>query len=193
MCDLEDTRSGAAGASNYAVECRSWLGVPVAGSMASRLAEPSTFEDTRPMNSDHFRKLENMYLGAPINRLYAPTITVGEGTAEIAITVSASFFHSAGAVHGSVYFKLLDDACFFAASSEVEDVFVLTTSFTTYMTRPVTSGQLVCRGRVVHSGKSPLLAEAQVVGTDGKEVGRGNGAFMRSRIPLGPEIGYAER
>jgi acyl-coenzyme A thioesterase PaaI-like protein len=34
--------------------------------------------------------------------------------------------HSIHAVHGSVYFKALDDAAFFAVNSLVEDVFVLT-------------------------------------------------------------------
>ncbi|MGO8995990.1 MAG: PaaI family thioesterase [Polyangiaceae bacterium] len=142
------------------------------------------------MNPTHFRKLERMYLAAPINRLYQPTIQVAEGTAEIAMPVASTFFHTAGALHGSVYFKMLDDASFFAVSSLVDDVFVLTTSFTTYMTRPVTSGTLTARGRVVHAGKGLLLAEAVLVGSDDVEVGRGNGAFMRSRIALTAEIGY---
>jgi acyl-coenzyme A thioesterase PaaI-like protein len=72
------------------------------------------------MNAAHFRKLENMYLGAPISRLYQPTIRISEGLAEIAIPVAPAFFHAAGALHGSVYFKVLDDACFFAVASLVE-------------------------------------------------------------------------
>jgi uncharacterized protein (TIGR00369 family) len=144
------------------------------------------------MNPAHFRKLERMYLGAPISHLYRPGIHVGEGTAEITIPVDPRFFHSAHALHGSVYFKALDDACFFAASSLVEDVFVLTTSFTTYMTRPVTAGTLTARGRVVHAGKGLLLAEAVLVDGEGKDAGRGNGAFMKSRIALSPEIGYVD-
>lgn len=143
------------------------------------------------MNTHH-RKLEKMYLGAPINRLYVPTIHIEEGTAEITIPVDPKFFHAAHALHGSVYFKMLDDACFFAVSSLVEDVFVLTTSFTNYLIRPVTSGTLTSRGRVVHAGKGLMLAEAVLVGNDGKEVGRGNGSFMKSRIPLSAEIGYAD-
>src|SRR5579863_8614293 len=145
------------------------------------------------MDPTHFRKLEQMYLGAPINRLYLPTLRIGEGEAEISIPVAPTFFHAAGALHGSVYFKLLDDACFFAVSSLVEDVFVLTTSFTTYLTRPVTEGRLTARGRVVHAGKGLLLAEAVVTGADGKDVGRGNGAFAKSRIPLTAEIGYGDK
>ena len=33
------------------------------------------------------------------------------------MTVRPDFFHAAGAVHGSVYFKLLDDAAYFDALS----------------------------------------------------------------------------
>ena len=132
-----------------------------------------------------------MYLRAPINRLvFEPTITVADGEATIAIDVHEKYFHAANAVHGSVYFKMLDDACFFAVASVVEDVFVLTTSFTTYFTRPIASGRMTSRGKVVYGGKNVLLAEAEVFGADGKSIGRGNGAFMKSTIALGPPLGY---
>jgi uncharacterized protein (TIGR00369 family) len=139
----------------------------------------------------HHRKLEIMYRQAPINRLYEPTIRVAEGAATIEIAVKEDYFHAAGAVHGSVLFKMLDDACFFAVASLVEDVFVLTVSFTTYLTRPVTGGRLTSQGRVVHAGKNLFLAEAVLAATGGKDVARGNGSFMRSAIPLTEQLGYA--
>jgi uncharacterized protein (TIGR00369 family) len=142
------------------------------------------------MNDAHHRKLEAMYRSAPINELYEPTIRVGEGTAEIAMPVKRSFFHAAAALHGSVYFKLLDDACFFAVSSLVDDVFVLTVSFTTYITRPVVDGTLTGAGHAVHTGMSLFLAEATVTDAAGVVVARGNGSFMRSKIALTPDIGY---
>jgi len=143
------------------------------------------------VSEHHHRKLERMYLAAPINRLiFEPTITIAEGDATIAIDVGEKYFHAASAVHGSVYFKMLDDACFFAVASVVTDVFVLTTSFTTYFTRPITSGRITSRGKVVHGGKNVLLAEAEVFAEDGKSIGRGNGAFMKSTIALGPALGY---
>ena len=55
---------------------------------------------------------------------------------------------------------MLDDAAFFAANSLERDVFVLTTSFTTYLTRPVSSGTLRSVGRVVNRNKSQFIAEA---------------------------------
>jgi uncharacterized protein (TIGR00369 family) len=144
------------------------------------------------MSDVHHRKLENMYLGAPVNALYEPVIRVAPGKAEVEIPVKPEFFHAAGALHGSVYFKLLDDACFFAVSSLVEDVFVLTVSFTTYFTRPVSDGRLTAVGHAVHSGKNLFLAEAIVTGVNGAVgiVARGSGSFLRSKIPLTPDIGY---
>ena len=132
-----------------------------------------------------------MYVNAPINRLvFHPTIAIADGGATIVLHADPKFHHAANALHGSVYFKMLDDACFFAVSSIVENVFVLTVSFTTYFTRPVTSGTITSKGHVVHRGKNLYLAEAELVGDDGKIVGRGNGSFMPSQTKLSSDIGY---
>src|SRR5579883_2126156 len=124
------------------------------------------------MSDPHHKKLEAMYLRAPINRFYRPEIRIASGTATVEIEIREDFFHAASAAHGSVLFKMLDDACFFAASSVVPDVFVLTASFTTYFTRPVSKGRITSHGRVVHAGKSLLLAEAVVTMEGGKEAAR---------------------
>lgn len=143
------------------------------------------------MNEDpHYAGLERMYLMAPINEIYRPTIEISEGAATIEITLSERFHHSAGAVHGSVYFKMLDDAAFFAASSLEPEFFVLTNSFTTYLTRPVASGRLRSKGTVVNRTRTQFLAEAVVYDEDGREVGRGSGIFVRGRTPLGEATGY---
>ncbi|MEM8963491.1 MAG: PaaI family thioesterase [Acidobacteriota bacterium] len=138
----------------------------------------------------HFVALEKMYLAAPINELYRPTIEVLEAEARIEMDVSERHFHSAGAVHGSVYFKMLDDAAFFAANSLERDVFVLTTSFTTYLTKPISSGIMRAVGRVVNQNRSQLIAEAVVYDSEGNEIGRGNGIFVRSKMPLRGAKGY---
>lgn len=77
----------------------------------------------------HYRKLENMYHSAPCNVYYNPHLTVEDSKAVVLIPVKSNLFHAAGAVHGSVYFKALDDAAFFSVSSNVTDVFVLTVDF----------------------------------------------------------------
>ncbi len=139
----------------------------------------------------HFRKLERMYLRAPINEYYRPTLLVSEGRSELVIPVRPSFFHAAGAVHGSVYFKALDDSAFFAVNSLVEDVFVLTASFNVYLTRPISEGQIRATGLVVSRSRRLFIADSVLCDSEGREIGRGSGTFMPSAIALTPEVGYA--
>ena len=141
-------------------------------------------------SEEHFRKLERMYATAPINGYFAPVLHVAEGAAKLTMPVKPGFFHAANAIHGSVYFKALDDSAFFAANSLVDDVFVLTVSFNVFITRPVSGGELRAAGTVVHRSRSLILADSVVHDSEGRQVARGSGAFMRSQIPLTPEIGY---
>ena len=141
-------------------------------------------------HDEHFRRLERMYAQAPINAFFRPELRVSEGSAEIIIPVRPEFFHAAHAVHGSVYFKALDDAAFFAVNSLVHDYFVLTASFNIYLTRPVTEGNLRAVGRVVHRSRNLFIAEAELFDHTAGHVGRGSGSFMRSNIALTPDVGY---
>ena len=138
----------------------------------------------------HYRCLESMYQAAPVNDFYKPVMTVSDSHAVIEIEVSEKHHHAAGAMHGSVYFKMLDDAAFFAANSLETDVFVLTTSFTTYLTRPVTSGKIRAEGKVVNQNKTQFIAEAVLYDEQGNDVGRGNGIFVKSKMPLKTTPGY---
>lgn len=138
----------------------------------------------------HFSRLESMYAAAPVNKIYEPVMEVSEGEAVIEIELSEKYHHSAGGVHGSVYFKMLDDAAFFAANSLEEEFFVLTTSFTTYITRPVASGKMKAIGKVVNKNSSQFIAEAVVYDAKDREIGRGNGIFVRGKLPLVDAAGY---
>ena len=142
------------------------------------------------MSSDtHYRALERMYAGAPINRFFRPSIHVQEGLAEVRMQVGSEMHHAAHAAHGAVYFKMLDDASFFAVQSLVPEAFVLTVSFQVYLLAPVTDGQMISRGSVVHQTKRLFIAES-VLELDGVSVARGTGTFMRSRTPLDARVGY---
>ena len=133
-----------------------------------------------------------MYQAAPINQFYHPQMSVSEGQAVIEIELNQKYHHAAGAVHGSVYFKMLDDAAFFAANSLEDKFFVLTTSFTTYLTRPVVAGKLKAIGKVVNKNRSQFIAQAVVYDSDNNEIGRGSGVFVRSKMLLKDAAGYDE-
>lgn len=140
---------------------------------------------------EHRRRLERLYASAAINGLYPSELALpAEGVSRIDATIEPRHFHAAGAAHGSVYFKLLDDAAFFAANSLVADVFVLTTNFTISLARPMPPGRVVAEGRWTSGRRRTLFAEARLLGPDGEEAGRGSGVFMRSRIALRSLPGY---
>ena len=144
------------------------------------------------MNEEHYRKLERMYLNANFNTQIYDTTTAhfSEGQAEIGLTIHEKYFHALGAIHGSVYFKLLDDATFFAVNSIVTDFFVLTTSFNIQLIRPANEGTIKAIGRVRYPSRNLYVAEATLYNESGKEIAFGTGNFMKSKVALTPEIGY---
>jgi acyl-coenzyme A thioesterase PaaI-like protein len=142
------------------------------------------------IGEEHYRRLERMYLAAPINEFFKPTIQIGRGTAEIMVKVDRRFFHAAEAAHGSMYFKNLDDAAFFAVSSLVEDNFVLTSTFNLYLLAPVSEGVVRSVGKVLRGGGSSFLAESVLYNDQNEEIARGSGMFVKSKVKLVPEMGY---
>jgi uncharacterized protein (TIGR00369 family) len=143
-----------------------------------------------PNRDEHHRRLERMYLSAPANEYFRPEIRIDDGRADVRLVVRPDFFHAASAVHGSVYFKLLDDATFFAASSLVDDVFVLTASFNIYFLRPISSGTMTARGTVVSRTSRLLIGEGVLVDSDDREIARGSGTFVPSKVALDERLGY---
>lgn len=140
----------------------------------------------------HWRALENLYASAPINKLFDSRLTItGDGAARIAFTVDERFYHAAGAAHGTIYFKMLDDAAFYAANTHITDRFLLTTSFNLHFSRPIRHGEVIAEGRWISGRRRVLVAESRLIDADGEEISRGTGTFMRSHIPLSSLSGYS--
>lgn len=155
----------------------------------SRTATPPDSGDSGA--AAHFRALEVLYESAPVNALFASRLQVlGEGRSQITFTVDESVYHAAGAAHGTIYFKMLDDAAFYAANSLVTDRFLLTTGFNLHFTKPIRGGEVVATGRWVSGRRRVFVAESSLVDAEGDEIGRGTGTFMRSHIPLSGLPGY---
>lgn len=152
---------------------------------------------TRPIQpageAAHFRSLEALYAAAPINRFFDSTLEIPEsGFARIRFTIDERVFHAGGAAHGTSYFKMLDDAAFYAANSLVNDRFLLTTAFNLLLTRPLRAGPVLAEGRWISGQRRVFVAEARLIDADGDEAARGTGTFMRSRIALAGLPGYAQ-
>ena len=139
----------------------------------------------------HFRALESLYRAAAINALFESEIEVAEpGLARIRFEVSAQTYHAAGAAHGTLYFKMMDDAAFYACNSMVTDRFLLTTAFNLNFTRPLRAGPVIAEGRWASGKRRVFVGDARLIDADGEEAARGTGTFMRSHIPLSSLPGY---
>lgn len=140
----------------------------------------------------HYRALESLYAAAPINTLFRSALNItGPGASRIAFEIDEGVHHAAGAAHGTIYFKMLDDAAFYAANSLVSDRFLLTTAFNLHFTAPIRAGRAVAEGRWVSGKRRVFVAEARLFDDEGEEIGRGTGTFLRSSIPLSGLKGYA--
>ena len=139
----------------------------------------------------HFRALESLYRSAPINNGFDSEIKIVEpGLARIRFKVEKRHFHAANAAHGTLYFKMMDDAAFYACNSTVSDRFLLTTAFNLVFSRPLKAGPVVAEGRWISGKRRVLIGEARLIDADGEEAARGTGTFMRSHIPLSGLPGY---
>ena len=139
----------------------------------------------------HLRALESLYNSAPISRLFESRIVLPEaGRSEISFTVAPDSFHAAGAAHGTLYFKMLDDAAFYAANGLVSDRFLLTTAFNLHFTKPMRGGEARAEGRWISGKRRVFVAEARIVDAEGEECARGTGTFLRSHIALSSLAGY---
>ena len=139
----------------------------------------------------HFRALEALYASAPVNELFESRLEiVAEGHSRIRFRVDERYHHAAQAAHGTIYFKMLDDAAFYATNSLVTDRFLLTTAFNLHFTKPIKTGEVVAEGRWISGRRRVFIAEAHLVDSDGDEIGRGTGTFMRSHIALSGLAGY---
>ena len=142
----------------------------------------------------HFRALESLYAHAPINRFFDSSLEItASGIARIRFTLDERHFHAGGAAHGTSYFKMLDDAAFYACNSLVSDRFLLTTAFNLLLTRPLGPGPVIAEGRWISGRRRVFVGEARLIDADGEEAARGTGTFMRSRIALAGLPGYAAR
>lgn len=140
--------------------------------------------------SEHFKRLEEMYHTASINQFFKPRLKVEKGASTIESTVVPEFFHAGGSMHGAVYFKMLDDAAYFAVNSVIEDVFVVTAEFNIHFLKPVLRGKMVAKGSLVYESKSRFIADAVLYDEAGDMIARGTGSFIKSKLSLRDIKGY---
>lgn len=134
----------------------------------------------------HTNRLSQMYGKSPIHQncfLHAK-LEFETDLARIILPEAERYHHAGGGVHGSVFFKLLDDAAYFSAQKTESTFFLLTQSFQIRFLRPGKSGILKAEGRIRHQGKDHWICESRVFDEKGRELAYGEGQFVRSALKL---------
>jgi uncharacterized protein (TIGR00369 family) len=140
---------------------------------------------------EHFERLAEMYRIAPIHNFYQGiSMKLAPKKATISLPIDERYFHAAMSAHGSVYFKLLDDAAYFACQTEIKDFFIVTTSFNVELLRPITKGIITAEGEMDFDGKQTFFGSAKLYDEKGRLCGIGQGQFLKSKLPISEVEGY---
>ena len=133
-----------------------------------------------------YDRLAKMYLKAPIQKLYPGIdLKVTKNEAVITLPTGESYHHAGGSMHGSVYFRLLDDACYFAAMSRVKDYFILTKNFNIEFKRLHIDGKIMAKGKLIKEDNGEYYCEGELFNEAGKIIASGSGTFVRNlKLPL---------
>ncbi len=105
--------------------------------------------------------------------------------------VDSHFFHAGKSLHGAAYFKMLDDAAYFAAASLNDVQFILTKTFQVKFIRPVTGGLITAEGVAKRDANGFIKATSVLRGQDNKILARGEGEFANSHLLLDSVKEYA--
>lgn len=131
------------------------------------------------METAHWKKLENLFLRANIQQLYTGiSIQVSDNEACISWPVDSSHFHGANALHGASYFKLLDDAAYFAAASKHTSTFLVTGSYSLKFLKPVHAGIITAKGLANESAGKYIKSTSRLFNEKGDLLAEGSGIFI---------------
>jgi acyl-coenzyme A thioesterase PaaI-like protein len=135
----------------------------------------------------HCERLERIYLSSACDDDNEAGVRVQEGESEIVTPLHERHYRSDGTLDNASCFKLLDDAAALAVNSVVRDVLVRTENFNVRYAHVAPAGELVARGRLLGLSEDQYLAESVLVDSEGREVCRGAGAFVRGATALTDE------
>ncbi|MBN4082133.1 PaaI family thioesterase [bacterium AH-315-B15] len=131
---------------------------------------------------NHFERLMQMYQLAPIHESYPGIqILVEDKVAEVSLDVDRRYFHAGEFAHGAIYFKLLDDCCYFACQSVETSHFLVTTNLNVNLMRPIFKEKIIAKGRVDFISANLFTATGELFNEKGKLCGTAQASFMRSK------------
>lgn len=144
------------------------------------------------MQNAHYRRLEHMFLCAPINQLFNGVhMELAPGSCVIRWQVTGNFFHAGKSLHGAIYTKFLDDAAYFSAATLNDRHFIVTKSLHVRFLRPVAEGLLTATGKSETGADGSLRTTAVLHVSETILVATAEARFTNSKLLLADVDDYA--
>ena len=121
------------------------------------------------------------YLKHPMHHNLNMNVELGKNSATITMTIHDSVINLVGILHGAIYFKLIDDACFFAALSAQESSFVATSNMTIHYLKPASKGVLIAHAKMITKQGRKYLCECEIKDEEGTIYTYGSGSFIEPK------------
>ena len=134
----------------------------------------------------------NEYLNHPMHHNMDMKLEFKGGNATLSCAVTPSIINLVGIVHGAIYFKLMDDACFFAALSLNKSKFVATSDFNIHYLKPISEGRITAKASVIQKRKRFYLCEAKIFDDEDQLCSYGSGKFVEPKTQYSYKK-YSER
>jgi uncharacterized protein (TIGR00369 family) len=129
------------------------------------------------VETKYLQELKHDFSDVPFWRHVGCVIeSVEEGQAVLSLTIQHHHINGNMTLHGGMYATLLDNAMGLAARSLGERK-VATTNMNIHYLSSIGEGTIYARGRVVHTTKRTITAEARVETADGELLAMGTGSF----------------
>ena len=121
------------------------------------------------------------YISHPMHKNLNMNVHFGKESATVSMTIHESILNLVGTLHGAIYFKLIDDSCFFAALSAKESHFVATSNMTIHYVKPTSEGRLVAKARIITKRNRMYLCKSTIFNEKEDIIAYGSGSFIEPK------------
>lgn len=134
---------------------------------------------------EHYSLLKSIYQKAPIHKFYEGiSLSIESKSSTVTLNVDERYFHAGMTGHGSVYFKMLDDAAYFAAQSVEQRFFLTTSGFQVQLMRPMSKGEYRAVGTCLQATKNTYICRSELFDKKGRLIAIGQGEFHKTKVAL---------
>ena len=126
-------------------------------------------------------KLISDYLDHPMHKDLRLNLTYKKGVAKLVLDVMPQNLNLVGILHGSFFFKLMDDACFFSIMTINNVLFVATSNFSVTYFRPVLKGKITATASVIESSDFKYFCQCIIVNEFDDKIASGSGTFIKPK------------